>query len=358
MKFWFKTVILITTFLIGLTFTSCSAKKDTKVEVDNIPKYSEVTVLENSNGSFNAFRVQDKTLNSIGTADNIREMSYNIKSSVYAQSINVLNGENSNKNVIDINASGKRTQLKDFYSAIDLKLSDSGSKLAFRTFKSNSLESAEGMKVYDIKNNKYLKLKSEVLISGNLYQWIDENRIIYYGSIEGQKNSQKIYVYDFNKDKEEVYLNDINGTCIYFIAMKNGILILSRQRDTQQLYYYNIEDKISKNISNNISEIYKSITKYKDGEVFFLGSEEGQTNALYMFSNADFTLKRVTYDFPKNIDISSGLAVDSQENVYFCGMENAEENNKKDVFMYDRKEGSLNLISTEEGNYSVYSETK
>jgi hypothetical protein len=358
MNVFLKSIFLITTFLVSLSFTSCTIKKEQKVEIENVPKYSEVTVLENTNGDSNVFKIQDKTLYSIGSANNILDMVYNIKNSVYVQSIKLSKGENFDKNIIDINVSGKKNVLKDFFSAVDLKLNYTGDKLAFRTFKGDSLESAEGMKVYDIKNNKYLKLKSKVLVSGKLYEWIDENRIVYYGSIEGQKNSQKIYMYDFQKDKEEIYLNDIRGNCVYFIPMKSSILMLSSGGDKQLLYYNDIKNKTTKDISTNITEIYKSIVNYKDDEIFFLGSEGGDTKALYMFSYKDFTLRRITYDFPKNLDISSGLAMDSEGNVYFCGIENVEENNKKDIFMYNRKDSSVNLISTEQGNYSVYNDIR
>lgn len=359
MKSFLKSVILIITFLISLTFVSCGVKKEQKVEENNVPNYSEVTVLENSNGNFNAFKIGDKALISVGSnTGNVIEMAYNVKNSVYVHSISVPNDEGSSKNVIDINSSGKEFQLKDFYSALDLKLNNSGDKLAFRTFKSNSLSSAEGMKVYDIKNNKYLKLKSKVLVSGKLYEWIDENKIIYYGSIEGKKNSQKIYMYDLKKDKEEVYLDGINGNCVYFHPMKNGTLILSSKGYSQQLYYYDIESKTAKNIAVNLTEIYRTVANYKNEEVFILGTEGGQTNALYVFSYKDLTLKRLTYDFPKNLDVSAGLAIDNNDNVYFCGMEDLEQSSKKDVYMYNEKESSVNLISAEQGNYSVYGSVK
>lgn len=359
MKSFLKSVILIIAFLTSLTFVSCGIKKEQKVEENNVPNYSEVTVLENNNGNFNAFKIDDKALANVGsTTGNVIDMAYAVKNSVYVHSISMPNGENSSKNIIDINSLGKKLQLKDFYSALDLKLNSNGNKLAFRTFKSNSLNSAEGMKVYDIKNNKYLKLKSKVLVSGRLYEWIDENKIVYYGSIEGKKNSQKIYIYDFSKDKEEVYLDGINGNCVYFTPMKNGTLILNSNVDGEQLYYYDIKTKAAKSIAVNLTEIYKTITNYNNEEVFILGTEGGQTNALYVFSYKDLTLKRLTYDFPKNLDVSAGLAIDNNDNVYFCGIESLEQNIKKDVYMYNEKENSVNLISTEQGNYSVYSSVK
>lgn len=70
---------------------------------------------------------------------------------------------------------------------MDIRLNSSGDKIAYRTFKDDSPASAQGMKVYDLKNKSYVKLNSKVLVSGSLYGWLDDHRIIYYGSVENKK---------------------------------------------------------------------------------------------------------------------------------------------------------------------------
>ena len=66
----------------------------------------------------------------------------------------------------------------------------------------------------------------------------------------------------------------------------------------------------------------------------------------------------LTSDFTKNLDVSAGLAIDNNDNAYFCGMKDLEQSIKKDVYMYNEKENSVNLISAEQGNYSVYGSVK
>ncbi len=358
MKALFKPVFLGIFFLIALSFTACSVKEQKTVDVNNIPNYSEVMALESKDNHSKIFKIEDNALKSIDSKETTEDMVYSMKNSVYIHSVKVSEGKNIYNNIIDINVLGKRNQLKDFYSAVDLKLNNNATKLAFRTFKNDSLESAEGMRIYDIKNNKYLQLKSQVLISGNLYEWIDENKIIYYGSMLGKKNSNKIYMYDFKLDREEIYVDNINGYCIYFTPIKNNVLILGRQGNKEELYYYNRDSKTAKTISNNIVEINKSITNYKSEETFFFGSQDEKMWALYSFSHKDFTLKRITYDFPSRLSIFSGISMDKNGNVYFCGIENSEEEKKKDIFSYSIKDNSVNIISTQQGNYSVYSDVE
>ncbi len=343
----------IVSFII-LSLTACSDNKETLEEVNNLPHYSQITALESNEENSGVYKIENKGLYKIGTIENLLDLSYNNKNAVYVYLQNISKGKNFNNNKIVVIKDKRKKELKDFYAALDFKLNPSGDKLAFRSFKEDSRESAEGMRIYDIKKNKYINLKSNVLVSGNLYGWINENKIIYYGSIEGQKNSDKIYSYDFNTNKEEVYLDDINGYCTYFVPMGNNILFLAKEGDSQSLYYFDAEKSTVKSITNNIYRVSKSVAIYKNGEIFFIGSEDEKQLALYKFSSQNLKLERITYDFPKELDEMSGIAVDDQGNVYFGGTDISDQDEKVDVYMYDNKERSINLISTHEGKYSVY----
>lgn len=353
-----KTAFFITFFIPILIFTACGSKEEKLPEVNDLPHYSQVTAIENKDSTAEVFKIENNALYNIGNTEKIVDMVYNIKNSAYIYSVNIAKGENLDNNKLVIIKDKKRKELKDFYSAVDLRINSSGDKLAFRTFSKDAQESAEGLKIYDINNKKYIDIKSKVLISGNLYQWIDENKIIYYGGIEGQKNSNKIYSYDFNSNKEEVYLDNIDGYCMYFTPINKDILFLARQGDKLKLYYYDSTDKIAKSVAENIEEIYKSIADFKNGHIFLVAGKSGGNIALYQFSTDSLQLERVTYDFPKQIDILSGMGVDEQGNVYFSGMQDEEKTDQKDVFMYNNKDHSINLISSHEGKYSVYSSVK
>lgn len=358
MKISFKIIFTLISFCIILNITSCGNKKDESPEIIELPHYSQVTALESKDAAVDLFKIENRNLYKIGAVENLINLVYNLSKKIYVYSINVSKGANFNYNRLQVFYDGKKVEINNFYAAIDLKLNFQGDKIAFRTYKSDSLDSAEGMKIYDIKNSKYISLKSKVLVSGNLYQWIDTNRIIYYGTIEGQKKSDKIYEYDFNTNKESVYLQDIDGYCMYFIPMNQNLLFLAKQGDKSVLYYYDKDSKNIKNIESSISNIYDSVVNYENGDIYFIGDQNGKDTALYRFSSRNFKLDRLTYDFPKVLDETAGIAMGKDGNVYFCGLENPDEKYKKDIFTYDIKESSINLISTHEGNYSVYSNIK
>lgn len=355
MRTFIKTTFFITFFLMILSLTACNQKEEELSQVNNVPHYSQVTVVENNDSNSNVFKIENKGLYKIGTVEDVSSIVYNIKNMVYVYLVNISKGENFNNNKMTVIKDGKMKELKDFYAAVDLKINPTGDKLAFRTFKRDSLESAEGLKVYDTNNKKYINLNSNVLISGGLYEWIDENKIIYYGGIDGKKNSSDIYVYDFLNKKEKIYLDVINGYCMYFTLLNKSIFFLERQGDEDKLYYYDNEDKEVKAIESNIEEVYDSISDSRNGDIFFFGTEDNTTLALYKFSCKSLKVDRITYDFPKQIDVFSGIALDDEGNVYFSGIQNENEKDKKDVFMYNRREESINLISTHEGKYSIYS---
>lgn len=355
MKTFIKTIFFITFFLIVLSVTACSEKEEQLPEVNNLPRYSQITAVESNSNNSNVYRIENSGLYKIGTIEDVSNIVYSFKNSVYAYSVYISKGENFNNNKIVVIKEGKVKELKDFYAAVDLKINPAGDKLAFRTFKNDSLDSAEGLRIYDINNKKYININSNVLISGGLYEWIDKNKIIYYGSIEGKKNSSNIYVYDFVNKKEEVYLDVINGYCMYFTLLNKNVLFLARQGDMDKLYYYDSKNKETKAIESNIQEIYNSIADLKNGDIYFFGTEDNKNLALYKFSSKNLKIDRITYDFPKQIDALSGIALDDEGNVYFSGIQNENEEGKKDVFMYNRREKSINLISTHEGKYSIYS---
>ncbi|ADK14145.1 MULTISPECIES: hypothetical protein [Clostridium] len=344
-------VFMSFTFLI---LSSCTPRDVNKGKSGANIHYSNVIAVEAKETDTKIFNVdnyklsQNLTNNNI---NNIEEMLYDTKKTTFIY----LNKEkDSNKNKIDIITKDSVDEVKDFYNARDIKMDSTGDKIAFRTFKNSSVYSAEGMKVYDIKNKKYLDIKSKVLVSGDLYEWLDDHRIIYYGSIEGKANSNRVYIYDFNTDREQIYLNDIKGYCIYFIPLGNDILFLSRSYNELYLYFYNNESKQFTLLSDGFTEIYSSVSDKNRKSVFFIGNQKDNNTALYEFKEESGTVNRITYDFPQTLGISSGIAEDESGNVYFTGIGNSGQQDNLDVFMYNADEKSINVISEHAGKYKIY----
>ncbi|MGE5629253.1 MAG: hypothetical protein ACM3X7_14290, partial [Solirubrobacterales bacterium] len=242
--------------LLGL-LTGCGSKiKETKMDVQ-MPKFSEITVLEKRDDVCDVFKAESDGLFKIGNLPNaVADMDYSINGSTVLLETKAL-GKNLNQNLIKIYKNQKMTTLNSFYSASDLKLSTSGSKLAFRCYKEDSIDSALGLKVFDINSSKNLDMKSNVMVSGNLYCWLDDNNILYYGSTGEKSDSIKIYKYNFESNKEEVYLENIEGYCTYMLKAGNGLVYLKENADGRELVYY---DKTlgSKVLSKDVDNIYNA----------------------------------------------------------------------------------------------------
>ncbi|WP_446899338.1 hypothetical protein ACSVC9_05480 [Clostridium sp. LBM24168] len=354
MKHFTRNIFLIIIFFtIASVFTGCDEKGD-KIKTPLMPKYSDVVVVKSNNGQNVIFNLKEKTLSETGKINNILDMAYNSEKSIYAYIIGkVKNGMVSGNKIEVINGKFK-VELNDFFSAGDIKLSPFGSKIAFRSYTDDSISSAQGMRVYDIENNKYVKLKSEVLISGNLYNWLDENRLIYYGNIPGRQNSSNIYIYDLKTDSEKIYLEDTNGYCMYFTNIDGNILYISGIGDDLYLYYYSKENKKVITVDDDIAKIYGSVKDYKNGSIFFIAEQKNGVSAIYEFSYKSGKLNRITYDFPKSIGISSGIAEDEAGNIYFVGSYGGNSEDKMDIFVYSKKDGSISLLSNYEDTYKIY----
>jgi len=329
-------------------FTACSQKVK-EVNIDStLPKYSEVTALEKTDNSCDVYKVKPDGLYKIGSKiDNVIDMTSSTKGNSIVQLVYLSKGENLSKNLIKVYKDDKLMILNLFYSAQDLILNSTGDKLVYRSYKSDSLESAEGLKIFDISSRKIVNLNTKVLVSGNVYCWLDENNILYYGSIQGVEDSSKIYKYNIKDKKEEVFLENINGYCSYLLTVNDGIIYLKKSTDETQLDYFNTKSNSKIVLSSDISDVYSAKFDSKTNEVFFIGKGVNEESpALYKMSMASNKIKRLTYDFPKTIDTNSKVALDSSGNVYFTDIQS--------VYMYDYKNQSVNLISTHSGKYMIY----
>lgn len=335
-----------------------SGKNNVATEKISIPDLGKITVLDNKSGNYDIYKIENNKLSNLGSMTGLEELVYNTKNSIYVYSMEISKGNNLVHNFIQIVNKGEFNKLDDFYSASDLKLSPSGHKVAFRTFKSDSNQSAEGMRIYDVEQNKYINLNSNVLVSGNLYEWLDDDHIVYYGTKEGKKNSSKIYMYDLKDKRESVYFDKIDGYYIYFKLLGNNLFVLSRQSSGDNFYYYyDYSNNMVKSIKSNVMGIYDSKFNEKTKELYLLGTEDNKYASLYKFSPANLSIDKITYDFPKSVSPSSGIAEDKDGNVFFCGSNSEDQkNNEQDIFVFLKDKNSINLISDDKSIYKLYND--
>lgn len=328
--------------LVFLSLTSCKSDKEKKE--DYVFNFSEISLFSQGTDGVSSFSIKGNAVKKIGILDGVTEFNYQIKNSIYVFLKNIAGEKSLQKNEIIIFKGDKQEKLNDFYTATDIKMSSSGERIAFRNFKDGDIKSVQPLKVYNIKKEKYDKFHTNVLISGDLYQWLDDDTLAYYGSNDGTHD--RICVYDFNSSSEKTIMGGIKGYITFFEIIKDkGILFLQEDGESTKLCYLDLVSGKKNVLTSQISDISNALISSK-GNIFFTGySTEENEDLLYEFNNSDGGLKRINYDFPKKVDKSSGIAEFDQK-VYFCGIDDS---NVTSLYMYNDDNDTVNYISPQKG---------
>jgi len=332
-------------FLLCFLISGCAEEKKAAER-----EYSEITILASKENSVDVLGLKDGKIYKIDAMTNVSDMVYNYENHLYIYQVKVTSGQNLDQNKIKIELKDKERIVNNFFYSMDIKISPKGGKIAYRSFMKDSYESAEGLTIYDINLKKNLKLKTSILVSGNLYNWLNEDEIVYYGISPENKEYNKLYKYNFKEASEKIYTDNIKDFCTFFTLVKDkGALCLEETGNETRLIFNELENKKRNLISNSISNIYYAAYFEKSDSLFFIGLDKNEEEcALFKISMKDLSLTRITYDFPKEVDRFGGLALDSLGNVYFCGINN---NNNNQVYMLKSIDQSINLITSQKGRY-------
>ena len=245
---------------------------------------------------------------------------------------NFLFSENGN---IKVNYLGKEIEIEENKSIISPKLSTMGRYVSY-FLKDQYLE----LKVKDLSKNENIDIKSNVAISGELVEWLNENTLIYYG-IDNKKNNG-IFTYNIEEEKESLIYKLENGFLENIKVFDNVAIFIQSNLSREKII--KIIDKNGEIIEEiNEVEDVNDIEYTKDG-LFILGKIKNNNYSLYKYSNNE--MKRLIYDFPKIIDLEKGLSKDMDGNIIFVGKDNMELEN---IYMY--KNDSINILDSKEGNY-------
>lgn len=351
-----RTCLIIFFLVIIMLLNGCSS---TSKQIDgfqglSIPK-SPIMALELNGSNINYNKIQNNRILKVGSSSDIWNMVYNTNANVTAYTKILSKGKELDNVEIYVEKDDNAYLLDNFYNADNLKLSPDGNMLAYRTFSKDSVESAQGIKVYDINHNKEMGISKDSLVSGTLYEWLDGDNLLYYAVKDGKADSDKIYKYNFTSKKEEVYLDKTTGYCTFFTVEKGNILFFSKLGDDTNLsYYYKSTGKV-KSLDNNFSDIYDSVYNAVTKEFFILAKDKYGVLGLFRINVENNTCKRVNYDFPKVINKDGGVSADNNGNVYFSGTSDSSDNPQYDIYMYNINDNSINLLSSHPSNYIVIS---
>ncbi|EJO5346966.1 hypothetical protein NRP93_001032 [Clostridium botulinum] len=351
----FKNIGCFIIIILIIVLGGCKSGKISKEPKVNIPRFTEVITLKKEKDSLDIYNIQHGDINKTMESKDVTAVKYNNRNSIYVFTNIIEKGKELNKNKITIIKNGKKIILDNFYSASDIDISKDGNKIAYRSFKEDSLESAQGMKIYDIENKKEIKIKSQVLVSGNLFKWLNNDEILYYGINSEKDNRAKIYKYNVKENKEQVYVDNIKGISTYFMINGENVLLLNRQGDKYNISYYDKKHNSFKKISEEVNLIYKG-TISKDN-MYFLGKNDLENkDYLYKIDGDLLNLTKLTYDFPAKVDINGGISSDKNGNIYFTGYDKLEEQLLNEIYIYKEKDNTVEIISDEKNSYYIMGE--
>ena len=313
---------------LSLTFISCNSKSNIENSNLNLQPINleKGSVLLESNGKYKVFDLQEDKYHGISNDRVI--INFNKESGTY---VFVKDGKHY------IYYKGKEIQIKDSnYNFI--KISYDGRYVSYMSY-----DNGYNLKVISLEDDKEINIKSKVAISGNLYDFIKNDKLVYYGISEDKING--VFTYDLKENKEELLYNLKSGGYVDFLKGDlNSVFVFQQKANNEKiLLEINAENK---NI-NNISNSFKSINdlEKQDNSYYILGEAFDDTKSLYKLK--DKNVKKLVFSFPSSINMKKGIQI-SNSGILFIGSNSSE--GKEEVFSY--KDNSVSLISNKEGNYN------
>ena len=313
---------------LSLTFISCNSKSNIENSNLNLQPINleKGSVLLESNGKYKVFDLQEDKYHGISNDRVI--INFNKESGTY---VFVKDGKHY------IYYKGKEIQIKDSnYNFI--KISYDGRYVSYMSY-----DNGYNLKVISLEDDKEINIKSKVAISGNLYDFIKNDKLVYYGISEDKING--VFTYDLKENKEELLYNLKSGGYVDFLKGDlNSVFVFQQKANNEKiLLEINAENK---NI-NNISNSFKSINdlEKQDNSYYILGEAFDDTKSLYKLK--DKNVKKLVFSFPSSINMKKGIQI-SNSGILFIGSNSSE--GKEEIFSY--KDNSVSLISNKEGNYN------
>ena len=204
-----------------------------------------------------------------------------------------------------------------------------------------------GLKLKVFKNddkNSEIKINTNVSISGTLYDWYDDNTIVYYGVKTDKTNG--LFTYNLITNKEELIYKVEEGYLAYLKGTVDNLLFLQiNLENDKELIVIDKKTKNSNVLSNEIEELNDVISLNE--KFYFTGKMKDDSESLYEIE--DNNIKRLVFDFPAIIDAEKGLKADNEGNILFVGKNDISSQYEK-IYSYN-KDKSVSVVSDEAVDY-------
>lgn len=306
--------------LIIIAFIGCN---NTEPEEPKIELSKGAIAIENS-GEYKIYNLKDNKYELVDTDYIIT--SYDEESGTF-----VLN----DKGEVKLNSLSKEYSIEVDEVIVSPKVSLKGKYLSYFV-KDGYLD----LKIKDIESNTYIDFNSDVIISGDLIDWINEDTLVYYG-IDNNKNNG-VFTYNIPEKKENLLFKLDLGYVEYLEVIEENLIIV-QEKDNKERFLKVIDNK------GELVETIDKIVEVSDVEVtkdgiYILGRLENNNYSLYKYSEG--SMKRLVYDFPKLINLEKGLSKDKDGNIIFVG---GDDNDTEKLYI--SIDGAISQLEASEGKY-------
>ncbi len=322
-----KKMSILVFIVLPLLMLGCSSKNDESISVAEELQINQGAILKYEEGKYNLYDYKKDEYELY--EPNKAVVAYDKSSSNYIYS------EDKKYYIVH---NGEKNEVKD-KEFTDIKISPNGKYISY-------FIEDEGLhlKVFETGKNKEMKIDSKVSISGVLYDWYDENIILYYGVSNDGVNG--IFTYDLNNNKEDLIYKIDEGFLGFMKSSKENIIFL-------QIDFDNNKELMILNKSNNEVvlltdkvELLQDIV-IKNNEIYFVGKAYNDKESLYRIN--ENKVQRLVFDFPSMVEADKGLSVDENGEILFIGKDDSSKN--KAVYSCS-EDKTISLVSDKASDYN------
>lgn len=322
-----KCLSILAFIVFPLFILGCSSEKEKTPNITEDIKLNSGAVLKSEEGSYRLYNYENGKYEEVKSNNII--LAYDKNSSSYI-------GVEDGKHYVVHN--GNKFEIKDLdYS--ELKLSKDAEYISY-FIEDNGLK----LKVFDTNENKEIEMKSNVSISGTLYDWYDVNTLVYYGVSNDGVNG--LFTYNIKENKEELLYKIKEGYLAFLKGTVDNVVFLQLTlENNRELMMIDKKTKDVKMLTDNINELSDIIIS--NDKIYFTGMVSNNVSSLYELK--DNKAKRLVFDFPAIVKTEKGLTVDENGNILFIGC-NSEKINEEQVYTYTL-DGSISAVSKNSTDY-------
>ncbi|WP_252226029.1 hypothetical protein [Clostridium sp. ZBS2] len=321
-----KKMSILVLIVLPLLMLGCSSKNAEPISVAEELQINQGTILKYEEDKYNLYNYKEDEYKLY--EPNKAVVAYDKSSSNYIYS------EDKKYYIVH---NGEKNEVKD-REFTDIKISPNGKYISY-------FIEDEGLhlKVFETDKNKEMKINSKVSVSGVLYDWYDENIILYYGISSDGING--VFTYDLDNNKENLIYKIDEGYLGFIKSSKENIIFL-------QIDFDNNKELMMLNKSNN--EVVLLTDKIellqdviiKNDEIYFVGKAYNDKESLYKVNGNK--VQRVVFDFPSIVEVGKGLSIGENGEILFIGKDNS---SKKKAVYSCSEDKTISLVSDKANDY-------